>query len=698
MMTAKGRLSRDAEAAVVSIGHERCADLGASLKREWLVTNGLGGYASGTIGGVLTRRYHGLLIAALRPPLGRTVLVSKADERIAYDGRAYALSANRWHDGTIEPRGFVYINAFRLERSIPVWTYQIADAVIEKRVWMEHGANTTYVQYRVLRCRMPLDVTVGVAVNYRDFHCTTRAGDWHMLVTPIDGGLRVEPYEGAAAIYLFSDLALAQAEHTWQRDCELTAEAERGLDHHEDFLHAGDFTCSLGEGETVMLVFSTEGEALVDAENALDRHRARERSILDWWRLSGPAQTNQDAPWLRQLAFAADQFIVARPVPGDPSGRSIIAGYPWFGDWGRDAMIALAGLTLTTNRPHLARNILHGFAGLVDRGMLPNCFPERGDEPRYNTVDAALWFFEALLAYFEATGDAAFVKELWPVLTSIIDAYVTGTRYGIRVDPRDGLVHAGEEGTQLTWMDAKVGDWVVTPRAGKPIEISALWYNALHAMVRFAAVTGNDAGRYAALAETTRAHFFAFLERERGLLFRRSRRTWRQRPLAAAQSDRRRLVARVAARRRPTPRRRRRLQQHAVDAVRPAHLGPRIAGLRRTVRRRAIRARSRLPSRDGLAVVDRSLRRSALARLRRQATRPLLFGPARAPHHGARLGDVRRDIRRRSAVRAQRNDRPGVVGRGNPARVARDHRSAIALPITLDHVVDLALEGDDAGR
>jgi len=519
MMTAKGRLSRDAEAAVVSIGHERCADLGASLKREWLVTNGLGGYASGTIGGVLTRRYHGLLIAALRPPLGRTVLVSKADERIAYDGRAYALSANRWHDGTIEPRGFVYINAFRLERSIPVWTYQIADAVIEKRVWMEHGANTTYVQYRVLRCRMPLDVTVGVAVNYRDFHCTTRAGDWHMLVTPIDGGLRVEPYEGAAAIYLFSDLALAQAEHTWQRDCELTAEAERGLDHHEDFLHAGDFTCSLGEGETVMLVFSTEGEALVDAENALDRHRARERSILDWWRLSGPAQTNQDAPWLRQLAFAADQFIVARPVPGDPSGRSIIAGYPWFGDWGRDAMIALAGLTLTTNRPHLARNILHGFAGLVDRGMLPNCFPERGDEPRYNTVDAALWFFEALLAYFEATGDAAFVKELWPVLTSIIDAYVTGTRYGIRVDPRDGLVHAGEEGTQLTWMDAKVGDWVVTPRAGKPIEISALWYNALHAMVRFAAVTGNDAGRYAALAETTRAHFSRFWNASAGYCF-----------------------------------------------------------------------------------------------------------------------------------------------------------------------------------
>jgi len=255
-------------------------------------------------------------------------------------------------------------------------------------------------------------------------------------------------------------------------------------------------------------VLSVEAEPALDGEQAWQRRRAHEALVLLDWRKAQPA-AGDAPPWIEQLVLAADQFVVGRPLAADPDGRSVIAGYHWFGDWGRDTMIALPGLTLVTGRPETARRILSTFARFVDRGMLPNVFPDAGQAPEYNTVDAALWYVEAVRAYHAATGDDAGLREFFPALEQIVHGYVAGTRYGIRVDG-DGLVTAGEPGVQLTWMDARVGDWVVTPRIGKPVEINALWYNALVAMARLAGRLGHPTDGWEAMAERAAAGFARF--------------------------------------------------------------------------------------------------------------------------------------------------------------------------------------------
>lgn len=501
---------KPSDVSVVDFGTELCGDLAVAERREWLVTNGLGGYASGTVAGVLTRRYHGLLIAALRPPVARTLLVAKCEEVVRYDGIEYALSANRWKGGTIAPNGFVFIERFHLEGGTPVWTFALADALLEKRVWMEQGANTTYLSYRVKRARLPLAIGLHVLVNSRDHHATTQCADWQMDVSTVEHGVRVAPHRDATPFYLFLDGGTLAPTHVWYHGFELAAEAERGLDFIEDHLQAASGQATLGWGEEAHLIVSTDAAAFDDAELAAERAAGHERSILDWWRAEGPSQLHLDPPWIRQLASAADQFIVARPTAEDLKARSVIAGYHWFSDWGRDTMISLAGLTLATNRAHLARTILQTFARFIDGGMLPNYFPDAGETPEYNTVDASLWYIEAVMRYVEATGDNAFLEAVFPGMASIIDAYVSGTRYNIKMDPSDGLIYAGADGVQLTWMDAKVEEWIVTPRRGKPIEIAALWLNALHVMTRVCVTLGKDAARYSAIAERTRRNFIRF--------------------------------------------------------------------------------------------------------------------------------------------------------------------------------------------
>jgi predicted glycogen debranching enzyme len=496
--------------AEVAFGREICGTLEVAEQREWLVTNGIGGFASGTVSGNLTRRYHGLLVAAFDPPVGRMQLVARLDETARYEAADYALSTNRWDSGAVDPQGYLNIESFCLEGTTPVWRFEIADALLEKRVWMQHGANTTYVRYTLLRGSGPVALQIKSFVNYRDFHANTHAGDWRMNITALKNGVEVIAFEGARPFYLLSAEASVEPQHEWYRNCFLAQEKLRELDDREDHLLAAILRATVQPSESVVLIFSSEADAPVDPTAAMARESARQSGMLAQW-ASGDAYASASSPgWIRQLVLAADQFIVKRVVPEEPEGRSILAGYHWFADWGRDTMIALPGLTLTTGRADIAKKILLAFVRYVDRGMLPNNFPDAGGSPDYNTVDAALWFFEAVRQYFAATQDTATLSEIFPVMAGMIGAHLAGTRYHIRVDESDGLLYAGEAGVQLTWMDAKVGDWVVTPRIGKAVEINALWFNALETMASFAPLVKESAGPYAKLAAQAKQNFAKF--------------------------------------------------------------------------------------------------------------------------------------------------------------------------------------------
>ena len=435
--------------------------------------------------------------------------MAKLEEDVADGGRAWALGANRWVDGTLAPTGYRELERFHLDGTTPVWTYACGDALLDKRVWMEPGANTTYVRYEVVRAAEPLALTLRALVNYRDYHATTHAGDWLMQVTPVERGLRVHAFEGAAPVLLLAPGAEAQPAHAWYRRFALPRERERGLDAEDDHLHAGTFRATLRAGEALTVVLSTEAAPSTDDMAAWGRRQAHEADLLARW-TRGWAGAGQAPPWIRHLVLAADQFVARRPLADEPEGMTVIAGYHWFGDWGRDTMIALPGLALATGRPELAGRVLRTFARFLDRGMLPNRFPDSGDTPEYNSVDATLWWIEAVRATHAATGDDRLLGDLFPALESVVDWHRRGTRYGIGEDPVDGLLRAGEPGVQLTWMDARVGDWVVTPRMGKPVEINALWYNALRAMAGFARRLRRPAGAWDAAADRVREGFARF--------------------------------------------------------------------------------------------------------------------------------------------------------------------------------------------
>jgi predicted glycogen debranching enzyme len=510
------------EDARIKFGREVCGNLETADGREWLVTNGIGGFASGTISGNSTRRYHGLLIAALRPPVGRMQLVAGVDEIVRYAGAEYSLATHQWMSGATEPKGFLNIESFRLEGMVPVWSYALADALLEKRVWMKHGENTTYVQYTLVRGTAPAEVALKALVNYRDYHAATHAGDWTMKVELLEGsgagsGVKITAFDGATPFFLKCSDGTCEPRHEWYRDTFMAVEKERGLDDHEDHLFAALFQATLKVGASITFVATTEADAALTADRAevVDR----DRQIFEAWRTQEGKGGNGGPSWLPQLILAADQFIVKRSLPTNPDGRSIIAGYHWFGDWGRDTMIALPGLTLATGRADIARQILLAFSEVVESGMLPNNFPDAGGDPQYNSIDAALWFFEAVRQFFAATKDGRTLLQLFPVLAEMIDAHVKGTRYNIKVDPADGLLFGGATGVQLTWMDARVGDWVVTPRAGKAIEVNALWINALETMAEFSRLLARPGEGYEKLAAKAKKNFQKFWNEERGCCF-----------------------------------------------------------------------------------------------------------------------------------------------------------------------------------
>ncbi|UCG23942.1 MAG: glycogen debranching enzyme family protein [Chloroflexota bacterium] len=474
--------------------------------REWLVTNGIGGYASGTVAGHLTRRYHGYLMAALDPPLGRTLLLAKLDETAGYDGLSYPLFTNRWAGEHVNPHGYRHVESFNLDGSIPVWRFNLNGARLKKRIWMAAGANTTYIYYSLVQADRPLALSIKAFANYRDYHGLTQGGEWQMNVEAVDHGLQVTAFPNAVPFYVLSDAAEATPSHAWHAGYDLALERYRGMEHHDDHLLVGTFRAMLDPGQSLTLVASTTEVPALDGRAALAERHRHERALLTKAKL--PRTTTPE--WIQRLVLAADQFVVDRSLPDRTSGKSMIAGYPWFGDWGRDTMISLPGLALVTGRPEVARTILRTYAQYVDGGMLPNRFPDSGREPEYNTVDATLWYFQAIDAYHQATHDDDLLAELFLVLVDIIAHHQQGTRYNISVDPADGLLYAGQPGVQLTWMDAKVDDWVVTPRIGKPVEVNALWYNALRAMVRFARLLGESHDLYEASAQQTRDGFGRF--------------------------------------------------------------------------------------------------------------------------------------------------------------------------------------------
>ncbi|MBP7416238.1 MAG: glycogen debranching enzyme family protein [Pyrinomonadaceae bacterium] len=481
---------------MLEIDKKVCRDLELSGSREWLETNGIGGYASGTVAGAHTRRYHGLLVAATNPPLGRMLLLSKFEETLILDGERFELSTNQY-PGEIHPEGYKYLTGFRLE-PFPIWTYEVNGVELEKSVFMPHGENTVVCQWKLTdsALRTPNSaLELRPLLAFRDHHHLRHEdaqfnGDYAVD----DGIITVQPYQNMRPLNFAHNASAIEHQGHWYRHLEYAIERERGFDFTEDLFQPFCLTFDLASDAAV--IASTDARKVTDASE-LEKAQIKRRADL-----IVRAETDDESLW--PLILAADQFIVTRG-----GGKTVIAGYPWFSDWGRDTMIALPGLTLATKRPEIARSIILEFAKHISKGMIPNRFPDEGETPDYNTVDATLWFFEAIRAYADATGDYEMIRiELYEKLVGIIDHHVAGTRYNIHVDS-DGLLYAGEPGTQLTWMDAKIGDWVVTPRIGKPVEIQALWHNALCIMESLAERFGDAERqtRYFEMAAVARDSF-----------------------------------------------------------------------------------------------------------------------------------------------------------------------------------------------
>jgi predicted glycogen debranching enzyme len=466
------------------------------LSREWLETNGLGSFASGTVVGANSRRYHALLCLATQPPQGRLVMVNKIDEvvTVSHEGqsRHFELGCNQY-PGVVSPCGYRWLRDFHLD-PLPRWVYVIpasahglkdqGDLVIEKALWMPHEVQATVVTYRLLN-GPDCQVSGRAFVSGRDFHGTHHANDDfdpHVEARHAEGSrhITMRPYSTLAPV-VFSLDGEFHGGGAWYYDFEYAVERERGLDFHEDAWCPGSFDWRLSsEAPTGTLVVAAQEFNPSTMRETRGPESGRRLALCQSLCDNAP---EADADHTRRLVRAADQFVVRRR----DGLHTILAGYPWFSDWGRDTMIALHGTCLTTGRTGEALSILLAFAQASSQGMIPNRFPDAGEIPDYNTIDATLWFFHAVGRYFEAVpDDRDALQVLFPTLRDIMEWHWAGTRYGIRADPDDGLLAGGDYRTQLTWMDAKIGDTAFTPRAGKPVEIQALWFNALKTMARLA--------------------------------------------------------------------------------------------------------------------------------------------------------------------------------------------------------------------
>jgi predicted glycogen debranching enzyme len=478
------------------IEHPGKAPVEQILDREWIVTNGLGGYASGTVAGPITRRFHGLLIAALPSPWGRRMMLNDLAETLCLpDGRSIQFGGEHRAQSDVVVHGAEYLREFRLENGLPVWVYDVDGVALEKRLVLPYRHNTVHVHYRVLRGDGNFELQLRPALHFRPHEGVLGS----MLDEPYTLTVTGHRYEFTSANAHIPPLRMQvhgeSPSFTFDRRYvgELVYHTEeiRGYESRGQMWSPGFFRVRLSRG-TAAAVASTEPWERVDAltpDQALEAEQLRRRSLIA--RAHSRAQEGLGA----EMVLAADQFVVtpvgrvqdvSRAQAVGDEVRTVIAGYHWFTDWGRDTMISLEGLTLTTGRTMEAGWILRTFAYYVRDGLIPNMFPEGENQGLYHTADATLWFFHAVDRYLEVTRDRATLRLILPKLVEIVRRHIDGTRFGIGVDPADGLVRQGAEGYQLTWMDAKVDGWVVTPRRGKPVEINALWYNALRLMESWA--------------------------------------------------------------------------------------------------------------------------------------------------------------------------------------------------------------------
>ena len=494
-------------------GRDTLADPHLAETCEWLVTNGIGGYASSTVLGLPSRGYHGLLVAALKPPVDRRVLVPALVESVELEsgGRKISLGSLRWSGGAIAPDATEGLISFRLDGTVPVWRYACAGIHIERRLWMDHGTNVTRIAYRVLHAPGDVTLRVEVLTDCRDYHGRSFASDWRPGLHA--AGDTLTAIYGEVSIHASLQGGQATVAGEWWQAFDLAAERLRGLTDREDHTHAGSLEVKLKAGAAAQLVLSIGPEAAAFQEGSEASERERAAVLLD------QAGLGQAPPWVQRLVLAADQFVARRNLRDGSPAHTVIAGYHWFADWGRDTMISLPGLMLVTGRPEIARSVLRAFADVLDQGMIPNRFPDGGSAPEFNTVDATFWFVEAIAALHRHAPDDAFLSEMFPVLQQIVLHLREGTRYGISVDPTDGLVRAGETGVQLTWMDARVGNWVVTPRIGKPVEVNALWISNLRFMLLAAERLGKDTAQLRALLDAAVKGFQRFWNHERDFCF-----------------------------------------------------------------------------------------------------------------------------------------------------------------------------------
>jgi len=500
------------------------------LNEEWLVTNGLGGYASGTVIGALTRRYHGLLIAALPNPFGRTMTLNALSERIRLPNRDVFFTGPNELLG-VNPPGTLAPREFTLEGGLPVWHYELGGFVLEKRIFMVYRQNTVHVHYKLISGPEPIRLALRPGIHFRshDAPVSSPMAKKHVM-TIIDDAYEVcAPETDCPSLRMSCSPSIPfTADRKKIDDILFRTEETRGYESQGSIWSPGYFRFDLKPGDDLTFIATTESWNIQNAltpNAAADAEFARREVLL--------AQTNPSARkgYGAELTLAADQFLIvptgraedaARAHAAGEELRTVIAGYHWFTDWGRDTMISLEGLTIATGRVTEAGWILRTFAQYIKDGLIPNMFPEGQQEGLYHTADATLWFFHALARYLDVSGDRVTLRLMLPKLIDIVDHHRKGTRFGIHVDATDGLLSQGQEGYQLTWMDAKVGDWVVTPRRGKAVEINALWYNALCLLQRWVAEEGreDDARHYCQLAERARASFNQrFWNEQTGCLF-----------------------------------------------------------------------------------------------------------------------------------------------------------------------------------
>ncbi|WHH60473.1 amylo-alpha-1,6-glucosidase [Petroclostridium sp. X23] len=466
------------------------------IQKEWLLTNGIGGFASSTIIGANTRRYHGLLVASLKAPVQRHLILSKLDESIHVDGKSYNLYTNQTPDHIGD--GYLHLQRFAID-GIPAFIYNVEDIFIEKKICMVYEENTVIVRYKILSSNRDCKLKVAPLINFRDYHYNSQSRNLQFNQRNTQDGVVLTPAYIDTDIFIeSSEGKFIGQEGLFFYNMDYAVERERGLHSFEDHYIPGIFEIDVQAGveKQITMTAGIGQSKKLDGNQVIEKEKQRIQALVK------TAGYNDD--FANQLVKAADQFIVYRE---STQSKTIIAGYPWFTDWGRDTMIALPGLTLVTKRYHDAKNILYTFAQYIKHGLVPNVFPDGGEEPAYNTVDAPLWFINAAYKYLEYTDDADFIKEhIYDKLVQIIDAYIHGTIHNIKMDV-DGLIEAGSEDTQLTWMDAKVGDWIVTPRHGKAVEINALWYNALNGMAYIAEKCGASEQRYLELASNIKKSF-----------------------------------------------------------------------------------------------------------------------------------------------------------------------------------------------